>query len=278
MTQPPIAWKRVRRALFQHARRQGIAQNQTEQILDQLPQLIEMCGPFSHGRKPATAIGKALLTHTRPQIIVPICPAYTHRRGRYTYRGLGEGVPLLVKQHVPFVQAVEEVLGEIQVHLLIARQEAHVPELCRAIGVDSDTFCKKVNRSIAATRRLIAPYGWSVDAMEEVVPGLDGPVEAIAQELRTNAKTRTQLIRETRIRAPVYEKIGYPRRRFFDRTVHTAAQYIHLGRFATRHGYLIVNHTTLNLAWYARERAPFLHNPVQVYASEVIEPPSELVS
>lgn len=272
-----LPWKRVRSALFHYARSHEIDGARVDWVMDVLPTLIGICGSFSHSRRVARDIGKVLLAAEVPEFIVPVCPAYTHRRGLYTYRGLGEGVPLLAKVHIPFLQRVQGILPASHIRLLIADQEASVPELCRAIGIDSIEFSRRVHGSILATRRLVEPWGWQVDAMSAFVPGLSDEVATIGEHLKADPKWRRTLQSESAIRADVYRKIGYSPRAYFARTVQTAAQYVHLGTFARTQSYLICNHSTQNLAWYARTNVGFLHNPVRVYDAEEPAVPLELV-
>lgn len=272
-----LPWKRVRRALFHHARSHGIDPVRVNSVMEVLPKLVEMCGSFSHSRRVAGDIGRLLFVREEPEIVVPVCPAYTHCKGIYTYRDLGEGVPLLVRTHIPFLQRVQQILPTSHIRLLIADQEAFVPELCRAIGIAQREFSRRVDNSILATSRLVEPWGWKVEAMMAFVPRLRDKTHTIAQQIKSDPKWCRMLRHETQMRASVYNKIGYPPRVHFGRTVQTAAQYVYLGTFAMAQGLLICNHTTPNLVWYARTGVGFLHNPVRVYDTDEPDVPLELM-
>lgn len=275
--EPLLAWKRVRSALFHFARERSIDRKRVNAVMQVLPALIAMCGPFSHSRHVAREIGKVLLLKPKPEILVPLCPAYTYRQGKYTYRGLGEGVPLLAKVHIPFLKQVQTLLIGTHVRLLLADQEALVPELCQAFQIDSGEFLHRVHNSVIATRRLVEPFGWEVDAMTTYLPRLRWEVELIGRGLVKDHRNKSVLRAETLARQRVYDLIGYRRTQHFARTVQTAAQYVYLGTVAKFSRSLICNHSTQNLAWYARTDVGFLHNPVRVYDVEEPEVPPELM-
>ena len=163
---PP--WK-VQKALFQFARSRGIDPKRVPRVLGVLPALIRMSGSFSHSHRVVRDVGKVLLMREVPTIIVPVCPAYSHRKGVYTYQGLGEGIPLLVKAHLPFLQRVQKLLPTSQVRILLADHEASIPELCTAMGISQEEFSRRVARSIIATQRLVRSLGWEVLPMTAFV-------------------------------------------------------------------------------------------------------------
>jgi len=261
----PIPWKRVRRALCHYARTHNVDSERVPGVIDTLTRLVGISGSFTRSRATARSIGVQLLRREVPHIVVPVCPAYTHQGRVYTYEGLGGGVPLLVRRHVPFLRKVQSILPGSRVTLLIADQEAGIPELCEAIGVTERVFAQRIRESIKATRRYVTSLGWSVDAMTRFVPGVIEDVPQVAAELCASERFRRCLLNETDRRAGIYARIGYPSDAHFRSTVRTAAQYVHFGRFAEIHRYIPVNHTTQNLAWYRRTGVGFLHNPVSVY-------------
>jgi hypothetical protein len=261
----PIPWKRVQRALSHYARIHKVDSAHVGRVFDLLSDLVGLCGQFSRSRQTARNIGITLLRREQPHLIVPVCPAYTHEDGLYDYKGVGEGVPLLASAHKSFLQKVQDLLPGSRVMFLLADQEALVPELCEAIGVDSKTFINRVRRSLAATKRFAQSFGWDAEAMTRFVPGVINDVPLLAEELLTNDQYRRHLAAETDRRAGIYARIGFPNDVFFERTVTVAAAYTHLGWFAHRHRYLIVNHTTPNLSWFRRAGVGFLHNDIRVY-------------
>jgi len=200
------------------------------------------------------------------ELLVPTCPAFSHRDGKYTYKGLGQGVPLLVKLHIPFLQGISRLLeDQVCVRILLADQEASVGPLAERIGIDETEFRRRVQCSITASRRAVRGFGWQVEAMTDVVPDFSARVEAVRRELLADESTRTRIRRDVLARERLYDLIGYPKDIRFDRSAETLAQYVTLGRFAAERDALIANHTTSSLDWYRNTDAGLLHNPVRVY-------------
>lgn len=260
-----IDFGRVRTALFQEAHKRRLPEGRVEECARLLPDLLSLCGQYSHSRRVATRLGQMLLAGPL-HVLAPTCPDYTHLFGRYTFKGLGDGVPLLAKRHIVFLESVQKLIPDMHVSLLVANHEADDEALCVATGCTRDEFLRRLQRSLIAVQDLIAEYGWSASFMTDVVKDLISEERLVARELQHNETYAGHIKMENIARQPMYRRIGQftieEQRR---RTLTTAAQYVVLGRFAERRNMAICNHSTTNLAWYLREGVAVLHNPIQVY-------------
>ena len=76
-----------------------------EECLDILEKIIPLCGPFSRGKRVCREVGLWLLRgHT--EIVAPVCPDYSHENGKYNFRTLNSGVPLLGEIHIQFLHVI----------------------------------------------------------------------------------------------------------------------------------------------------------------------------
>jgi len=255
-------WKRVRAALRQAAE----SEEQVELLLPTLRSLVDACGEPSRTSKMVIRVGKALL-NPHCSIIAPCCPDYTHSDGQYNFRGLNGGVSLLAELHIKFLLKIQEFVPKAKIRLLYADHEADNPELRFATGKTKEEFDSLVESSISETRCSVAPFGWEVMKMTEVIPTLVDDEKEIAQWLAETDSFRHQFSSETMGRSDMYLRIKsqWKWEEMLERTIQTAAQYIALGRYAATTGQLVCNHTTTNLSWYLQTGAGVLHNPVSVY-------------
>lgn len=262
-----ITWSRVLKALSQVVRQDGVSPEHFLSVKERLPKLLEVCGPASQTNKVALRIGETLLRGGN-RIVVPTCPDYSHERGRYNFQSVRGGVSLLLRKHFPFIERVVEVLPGAEVLIMIADQEADDEALCRATHVDRKTFLANVRRSVISTKLAFASRGlpWEVALMTEAIPDLSTREERLAQWIAHEESFERHIASDTHARHGMYVRMrlrGIQLRTA--RTIQTAAQYVALGQVAEEKLWLIVNHTTTNLAWYLKTRAGFLHNPVRVY-------------
>jgi hypothetical protein len=267
-----IPWGRVGRSLFQYATRNNIPPDRVRHVMRILPRVVAICGSFNQSRHTARRLGISLLGNNKPNLIIPVCPAYTHRNGIYTYNGLGLGVPLLVKAHLNFLRELQEILEIGSLTFLVADQVARVPELCDAIGVESAMFSRYIAHSTTAADRLVQMWGWRALPMTEFVPGFVAKARQARMDLEQDPKHLRGLRACALQRARMYEQIGYPPSVFYKRAVQTAAEYRTLGKHAVQRGLLICNHTTQNLRWFSDVDAGFLHNPIRVYKADRVQP------
>ncbi len=263
-----IDWKRVRRALLQQSRACAIPDQKVEETLALLPTLIEMCGDYSRSRKVAERLGSLLMRTDVPEIIVPTCPAYPNRSGRYHRVGtLGSGVSLLTRLHLPFLERLATLMPTARVTILVADFEAEDRVLRRATGLTRDAFVDRVRKTAAATHALVRPFGWNARLFSEFMPSFLEARDEAAQWIRSVASFEPQLRADTLARRGFY-RLYYPNgsfHRMLGRTVKAAAEYTVLGTEAAGRGLIIVNHTTTSLAWYLRTEAAFLQNPIRTY-------------
>lgn len=262
-----ISWPRVLKALSQVMRQDGVSPKRYRFVQKRLPELLSICGPASQTNRVAIRIGETLLRGGR-QIVVPTCPDYSYTRGRYDFQTIRGGMSLLLRRHIPFIERVVEVLPKVEVLIMIADQEADDEALCRATHVDRETFLANVRRSVVSTKSALASRGlpWEVALMTEVIPDLATREERLVHWIAHEELFARHIASDTHARRGMYARMRLRGRQLRTaRTIQTAAQYVALGQVAEENRWLIVNHTTTNLAWYLKTRAGFLHNPVRVY-------------
>ncbi|MBI5369801.1 hypothetical protein HZA85_01225 [Candidatus Uhrbacteria bacterium] len=259
-------WRRVRRGLAQYARQRGIDPVLVGRVLTQLYRLLPLCGYATQSRKAIYRLGCTMLEGPL-RVFTPVCPAYSHADGKYTFRGMSDGVPLLFMKHCDFLERVLKVLPDAQITILLADHERALQNLRGVLKVPDDEFERNITGSLAALRAAV-PHGWDVRAFTEIFPGFEEMISARAQTLLDDHGTHMQLVLDTGSRAPLYNKIGYPDHPSSIRkwcTAHVAAQYQCFGELMVQRGAVICNHTTTSLRWYASVNAVVLHNQTTVY-------------
>ena len=263
--QNEIDWDRVAKYLrteIAHGRERGNG----EKAIERAKRIIARCGPSTHTRVMAQRIARACLRGS-PAVVVPVCPDYAHDGTRYTFQGpLGTGVSLLAQRHIAFLEPlVREDL--IHVELLYADQESLDERLCASAGIKADTFVLHVLESVDATMRYCLDHSLpiQVTTMTERFPELGERERTAAIRVIQNETALIQL--DTMARRSMYHTID--RRMSWEemrqRTARTAAQYLALGELASSQGWLVANHSTVNLRWYLRTEVGVLHNPTDVY-------------
>jgi hypothetical protein len=229
-----------------------------------LPQLVGLCGGNTQNRKTVCALGRALL-QKHPRLFATACPDYFHKNGRYTYDGLGDGVPLLLKLHRDFLAKVCQLVPNIEVTFLIADHEADFAPLCASVGLDRYEFLKRVERSVVASSQALQRRGWKVSTFTDHVPGYMADVNTLTQQLLSDPFLSGRLTAETFARSRFYRKARYPLDVWRTRTAQIAAQYLVLAGYCTSRKIIICNHTTISLAWFQRARVAFLENPIKIH-------------
>ena len=234
---------------------------------DILSRMAEICGEFSQTRKMLIRLGKSLL-NGEARILVPVCPDYAHRDGKYTFDGLCGDIPLLAQKHIAFLRRLQVVCPTLnpQVLMLMADHEADDPALVRTVRKSREEFLMLLNSSVEKMREAVVPMGWQVEAMTKIIPSLVEDEERVYQEICANPAYRGRIISDTIKRMGMYVKYGnLSPEEMEERTARTSAQYVVLGRYAAHHGFMVCNHTTTNLSWYLQTEAAVLHNPVEIY-------------
>lgn len=258
-----IPWKRVRRGLAQFARQHGHSDAEVAKVMRVLPRVLALCGNASHSRKAAYRIAYALL-QPRVPMIVPVCPDYSNEDGKYTYKGMSDGLPLLFLKHKPFVDQLVAILPQAQVTILLGDHEGQAQELRRVLGVTQSEFFSHIAGSLAAMRS-ICPAQWNVTSFSQMFPGFFEKTWQRAQELLRDSQMRKSVEWEATLREALYDQIGYPLETRLERTAHVVAQYLCLGEEVSRQNGLICNHSTTSLRWYIPTHVAVLHNPVKIY-------------
>ena len=191
-------------------------------------------------------------TNEQPVIIAPSCLDYSHRDGAYDFRSVGTGVSLLGERQIRFLERLTRVLPQAEVRILMPNQEADDPVLSRAVGRSREELLACVEASVAATRAKVASRGWQVRLMTDEIPNLVETEEQLTAKLMSDGQYFSRIVGETVARLRMYERIC-PQASFselMERSARTSAQYLVMGEYVARHGYLVSSHTTTNLGWY----------------------------
>lgn len=254
-------WSSLAHTLFSEARKQ-CAHREVEEVIFWLRVISDSGGEYSKGG--LLALGRTLLFSSAPSVLAPCCPDYGHTMGKYNFSGLQGGVSLLAQRQIDFLETLADSGLRIPICLIYADQEAEDGALCHVVGQTRESFTLLVESSIRETMAQVA-NDWRVGKFSEVFPDL--LMQEAVEVRRLMSEEMPVINRDTYARRAMYERIN-PRFSWGDmqlRTARTAAQYLILGRWATQNGYIISNHTTVNLQWYRRTGVGLIHNPVQVY-------------
>ena len=250
---------------LKHEARKGSGRS-PEECVEILRNIIPRCGPFSQGIKVCREIGLWLLRGNR-EIIVPVCPDYSHHEGKYDFRTLNGGVPLLAELHVLFLKEIVASIGSPLVTLLVADHEADDPLLCKVVGKSRAEFVSLIQSSVVELRKAVRDLGWKAEMMTTVIPTLVEQEASCAEWIRNDPSFEQRTKGDTVQRSEMYLQLNSAMKanEMLERTIRTSAQYVALGRHAKEKGMLVCNHTTTNLVWYLQAGAAVLHNPVSVY-------------
>lgn len=259
-----IPWKRVRSGLAHYAREHGFAPHRVKKAYDALQHIVPMCGEANRARRVAFRLGCVLLGD-HPRIFVSACPPYINDGERYTYQGLGDGVPLLVTQHARFLKQLEPYLGGAQVTFLLGDHEAHSPMVVKAAGISKEEFLRRVKCSLSATLDFLKPLGWNAVLVTEHIPDFLAQAEQECQAMQSGSVPQALLDGLNAAKAPVYRRIGHQPDGWMLRTIENSAAYVVLARYVAGQGAIVCNHTTPNLLWYRKLGVAFLHNDLRIY-------------
>ena len=265
-----IDWRRLKNSLHQVAKLEfgegDEALARMRYVAGLLEDVVPLCGETTKTKKMLLRLGTVLVKTDTSKILVPVCPDYAHDGEKYTFNGLNGGISLLTQKHIAFLRSLFGILPEFQVLLLMADHEADDAALVRTTGKTKEEFLELLDSSIEQTRMAVAPFGWQVERMTSVFPSLVQDEREIYQWISNEPKFQQRIVTDTIKRMGMYAKYGnLGVEEMRERTARTSAQYMALGRFAAREGFLICNHTTTNLSWYLQTEAAVLHNPIEVY-------------
>lgn len=257
-------WKRVRLALFQYTRYNHIPKCRYDKAMEILPKLVDLCGHYTQNRRTMIALGIALM-QKNPRLLATVCPDYTHHGGHYTYEGMGDGVPLLLRLHRDFLRKVCRLVPNLEVRFLIADHEADFAPLRDSVSLSRREFRERVDRSVAASSRVLQRRGWTVNTFTRGVPGYMPRVRALTRRLQADPAFTARFAAETLSRSQFYTRVGYPTEVWRERTIQIAAQYLVLGEYCARNKIIVCNHTTISLGWFQKAGAAFLENPITIH-------------
>lgn len=266
-------WNRIRTYLFQ----QQQDSEKVADVLQQLKHIHSVCGDFTKSRQKLQSIGLTLLHEADPTILVPTCPDFSHEDGKYTFRSLESGIPLLAQKHITFLKELAEHVSFTCV-FLVADLESRDQKLRNAVGLSESDFLEKVRGTQEKLHESVSQYGWSASMMSAYFPELEEVERVHEREITRSAhdpkasqyaEIRRRIEYQVDQRTLLYETID-PNMGIEDmaqRTVRTASQYVAIGNLAQQRSHIICNHTTTSLCWYwHKEQKPaVLNNPVTIY-------------
>lgn len=224
-------------------------------------------------------VGRRLSTGTFT-IVSAVCPDYDREDGRFTYRGMGDGVPYTASRHLELMAAMLPELDRrgirLDYYMTLADTEFDLPLVVgRMADGDADEFLRRCQRScerlvveaqrlgvpLRSCRRFTDEFDW-FPTYHEALAVIDG-------ELAGNASVRGDAELSACRRRPLYQAMA-------DQTVSQDycrsmvlrqwAQYMAWGKLARGRwpDLVMVNHSTPNLtrvnhaAFRAGERTPIL--------------------
>jgi hypothetical protein len=256
--------KRNRAAIFQVACKSN-QQDQVERVYTELESILPLLGEQSRSSGMIFRIG-SLLLKPEVRVVAPSCPDYAHEAGKYTFSGVGRGVPLLTSLHLKLFDQLAPHLPQARFEIVIADQEAEDGRLCQKIGKASHEFSEDIEASAAATREKLGARPYEIHLMTKRFPTLRALEGKFACLLEADPETKSRLLSDSIARSHMYRQLGVDSTdEMYHRTVRTAAQYCALARLAAKESFLVCNHETVNLGWYNREQAAVLHNAVSIY-------------
>jgi len=241
---PMLKWKRISKSI---AASLPLGQKgRAPAIVERLQKLSEHCGSYSLGRKRLRAIAAALDNPTG-KIAVPVC---LDHRDFIDPRKL----PAIVAKHTAFIERIMKVTGPREVLLLIPVHEY-------------EQECGAASTLVETVQAAVSAYGWSAQPMLKVFPDIQWHERRWVETLMLNERSRERLQDLARARAGVYSirAPGASPDTIASLTVRTSSQYLAFGEAVQERNWMVVNHTTPNLAWYAVVNAALLHNPVYLY-------------
>lgn len=249
-------YSRTLKALKQYARQNNIPDSKLSEVTAQLQSLIPLLGEYSHSRVMLNRIGTALF-QDEGLILTPICHFWEERSN------FGTSLPLIAQKHLEFLQRVCESAPHMKPVFLVADTEVDDNLLLRSIRRSSAEFLAALEREREMIHEAIQPFGWETHFMSEYIPDLSNRESLIREQLQDANELLPRLISLAMDRGDIYHKIG-----IFDpeerkrRTLHVAAQYLALARYAREKGALIATHTTQNVMWYREAEIGILHNEI----------------
>src|SRR3989344_6064845 len=209
------------------------------------------------------------------------CPDYSHDGAKYTHECLGDGVPLLTRNHLEVNMELLRVLEregiECEMVVMVADVEAVDEIFCdRFTSGDQAEFLARCDRSVRATQGVlpdgrIRSTSFFGELGSDRFLDLQGRYSAVlADRFERDGIFHNRVVTDTMKRADLYAKM-YPQvfnngmtmgQRYeflMERTIRTMAQYLTLGRLigGVEDPVAIINHPTTNVNMY-NSRGKFL--------------------
>ncbi len=261
----PIDWQRISNAILQQDK--TLSKHHLEEIGEKFALLVDILGDYSLVRPMITKICHHIALKGYIDVIVPVCPDYSHENGIYTLESVQSNLSLVAQKHIEFLKTINDVF-KISALFLFADYEVEDEFLRNKMGLSKDQFLGRIRSSSSKCYEVIRELGfnWLSSMMTDVLESIEQK-EEIYISMISNAEYVKQIAYDTVKREVLYNKINpnFTWEQKVKRTIKTAAQYYMLGLYAKSHNSLICNHTTTNLSWYVKSGAGILHNPVVIY-------------
>lgn len=226
-------------------------------------------------------------------LVSAVCPDYERRNGRFTYRGMGAGLPFTAAQHLPLVQRIQRVVSEVgavlDYHITLADTEFDLPLVVEhLVGGDAALFLERCEASCVELAREARALGLPLrrcGRFTEIFPDwflkYEQALEIINWELKRDHSVRQDVELGTYSRLPLHRAMAgrgvtadYSRKI----VVRQLAQYMAWGECAEKvfgEGLVMMNHTTPNLSRVnhqafraGRERIPIIQLDISTMPDE----------
>lgn len=248
-------YQRLRKSLHQAAQSDD-ERTRAEQAAQMALTLRDLCGEASKSRQAVYRIGKALIAHPIPSVLIPVCLDYAKLNGK---------APPLALRHLEHFEKCKEVAGNMTALLLMPDLESEDESLRSATKLGKDEFAALIKASGVELQKAAGTH-ICVANMSCLIPDLAKRENAAREWIRNEPSFGIRIQNDTWHRDALYARTmpGSSREERIERTIRTAAQYVALGHCAAEMRHLVMNHTTTNLAWYGKTEAGVLHNPVEL--------------
>lgn len=253
----PYDVKRVQFAVYKHAHRKQVAQEDADRATEVFPKVVAQCGHFSFNRRMARKIGIAL-THKSPVVYCPLCLSYGNLRNAVAC------VQSLLTRHIEFLANIATLVSGLRPVFLVPDLEPENNDICRLSGIKKEQFVEIMEDVARMVNSMVANVGWEAQRMSILFPDMSKEEVKVARWLMSESHALAKLEAQADERSSMYQKIDRLMRMddMILRTAQTASQYIVLGNYAEQAHALICNHSTTSLRWYMKTDAAILHNPI----------------
>ncbi len=268
-----VDWRTAERGIYSQTKDNATL----EKVLETLKRIRPFLGERSQGKKSLVKLGMHLSQNDIAlRIMIVVCPDWSHKDGKYTFRSLGGDIPLLYLKHQKLLGKLSAADTDIHVKYFLADTERSDLELLKASGVSVADFDVRIEETMIALERDVASKSFA-GAVSKLSDILEPATEtSIAKKITSDEKLHSLVVTQSINRSGMYQKIkrNMSPEEMLERTLRTAAQYIAVSRHALENDLVICNHTTTNLPWidskgghlFADKNKANVSNPALIHA------------